>query len=141
VASTSGTRTYSASGYLGYNQLFAEGLVGKKFKDDEKCQSCMIGKGTLESYPERLEPASQTLERVSMDSYSSSITSIEGYNHAVIITDSYGEYRWQYGMRTKDDILRVCKRCFAEIADFPAKYPLLMVMRDNAGENTSKGIE
>ncbi len=29
-------------------------------------------------------------------------------------------------------------RWFAEIADFPAKYPLLMVMRDNAGEISAK---
>ncbi len=67
-----------------------EGLVGKKFKADEKCPSCMVGKSTLENYPERLELASRLLESVNMDSNSSSILSIEGYKHAVIFTDSYG---------------------------------------------------
>ena len=91
-----------------------EGLVGKKFKQEEKCPSCMIGKSTLENYPERLAPASHPLERLNMESYSSSITSIEGYNHAVIFSESYGEYRWQYGMKTKDEVLGVAKRWFAE---------------------------
>ena len=44
-----------------------------------------------EHYPDRLEPTSRPLERVDTDSYSSSITSVEGYNHAVIYTDSYEE--------------------------------------------------
>ena len=70
-----------------------EGLVGKKCNAEEKCASCMVGKSKLEIYPEKLEPASRPLERANQDSYSSSITSIEGYNHAVIFTDSYGEYR------------------------------------------------
>ena len=47
----------------------------------------MVGKSTLEKKPERLETALRPLERVNMDCYSSSITSIEGYNHAVIFTD------------------------------------------------------
>ena len=43
-------------------------------------------------------------------------------------------------MKTKDDILGVAKRWFAEIANLREKYPLLMVMRDNGGENTSKEL-
>jgi hypothetical protein len=43
-------------------------------------------------------------------------------------------------MKTKDDILGIRKRWFAEIADLRAKHPLLMVMRDNGGENTSKEL-
>ena len=100
----------------------------------------MVGKSKLENYPDRLEPSSRPLGRVNMDSYSSSITSIEGYNHAVIFSDSFGEYRWQYGMKTKDDILGVAKRWFVEIANLREKHPLLMVMRDNGGENTSKEL-
>ena len=72
-----------------------EGLVGKKFNAEEKCPSCMVGKSKIrvENYRKRLEPASRSLERVNMDRYSSAITSIEGYNHAVIFADSYEEYR------------------------------------------------
>ena len=43
-------------------------------------------------------------------------------------------------MKTKDDILGVTKRWFAEIANLSEKYPLLMVMRDHRGENASKEL-
>ena len=94
-----------------------EGLSGKRFDKEEKCPSCMIGKSTHEDYPDLLEPANQPLARVNMDLYSSSVTSIEGYNYAVLFTDSYSEYRWQYGLKTKDEVLQASKRWFAEIAD------------------------
>ena len=45
-----------------------------------------------------------------MDVYSSSVTSIEGYNHALIITDSCSENSWQYGMKTKDEVLVISER-------------------------------
>ena len=69
-----------------------EGLAGKKFDQNERCPSCMLGKSTLENYPELLEPASRPLERVNMNLYTSTVTSIEGYTHAVVFTDSHGEY-------------------------------------------------
>ena len=79
-----------------------EGLVGKRFDQDEKCPSCMLGKSTLENYPELREPANHPLSRVHMDLFSSSVTSIEGYNHSVVFTDSHGEYRWHNSLKTKD---------------------------------------
>jgi hypothetical protein len=87
----------------------------------------MLGKSTLENYPGLMEPAQHPLEQVHMDMYSSSVNSIEGYNHALILPDSHGELRWQYGMKTKDETLAMSKRWFAEIADFRAKFPLSMV--------------
>jgi hypothetical protein len=75
--------------------------------------------------------------RVNMHMYSSSITSIEGFKHAVVFTDNNEEHRWQYGMKTKDETISVCKRWFAEITELRATYPLLVVMRDSSGENTS----
>ena len=101
-----------------------EGLVGKKFKRDHECPSCMLGKSTLEDYPGLMEPAQHPLERVHMDLYSSLVPSIEGYNHALIWTDSHGGLRWQYGMKTKDETLGMAKRWFTEIADLRAKFPL-----------------
>ncbi len=67
----------------------------------------MLGKSTHENYP--------GLSRVHMDMYSSSITSIERYNHALIFTDSHGELRWQFGMEIKEEILLMSKRWFTEI--------------------------
>ena len=100
----------------------------------------MIGKSTLEDYPDLIEPANQPLTRVNMELYSSSVTSIEGYNYALLFTDSFSEYRWQYGLKTKDEVLQTSKRWFAEIADIHQKFPLLSVVLDKAGENTSKEL-
>jgi hypothetical protein len=75
-----------------------------------------------------------------MDLYSSSITSIEGYNHAIVFTDSNSGMRWQYGMKTKDESLKMAKRWFAEIADVHINYPLIIFVRDNSRENKSKGL-
>jgi hypothetical protein len=69
-----------------------ESLVGKKFKRDHKCPSCMLGKITLENYPGLMEPAQHPLERVHIDIFSSLVMSIKGYNHPLIFTDSHGEY-------------------------------------------------
>ena len=88
----------------------------------------MIGKSTLENYPELLEPASRPLERVHMDTYSSSIPSIEGHRHSVVFTDSHAEYRWQYGLKTKDETLEASKLWMAEISDLRKKYQLLVVV-------------
>ena len=72
------------------------------------------------------------------------MTSIEGYNHAlpVIITDSCSEHRWQYGMKTRDEVLAMSKRWMAEpeTAEIQQDRPILVVVRDNAGENTSKEL-
>ena len=83
----------------------------------------MIGKSTLENYPGSKEPDPRPMALVHMDLYSSSVTSIEGYNHAI-----------------KDEILAMSKRWVAETADIQKDHPILVVVRDNAGENTSKEL-
>jgi hypothetical protein len=50
-----------------------------------------------------MEPAQQNFGREHMAMYSSSVTSIEGCNHALKFTDSHGELRWQLGMKTMDE--------------------------------------
>jgi hypothetical protein len=67
-----------------------EFLIEESIKKDHKCPSCMIGKSTLENVPGLLMPAKHPLGRVHMDMYPSLITSFEGYNHALIFTDSHG---------------------------------------------------
>ena len=41
-------------------------------------------------------------------------------------------------MKTKDEVKSAAQRWMAEIAELREKYPLLVVMRDNSGENKSK---
>ena len=76
-----------------------------------------------------------------MDSFSSSVTSIEGYNHAVVFADCHTGYRWVYGMKVKSDIIKVVKKWYRDIADLRQKHTLVVVMRDNAGENKSHELK
>ncbi len=95
----------------------------------------MIGKNTHEDLPKLKDRATEPLYQVNMDSFSSSVTSIQGYNYAVVFADCNSGYRWVYGMKPKSDMLKVVKKCFSDIADL---RQLVIVMRDNAGENKSQ---
>ena len=43
-------------------------------------------------------------------------------------------------MKSKDEMLKVTKKWYADIADLRQKYQLVVFMPDNAGENKSQGI-
>jgi hypothetical protein len=117
-----------------------------RFTDEEvlpsanKFASCMIGKSSLEDFPTLRSRADRPLKHVNIDSFSSSVVSIEGYSHAVVIVDCHSGYRWLYGMKTKDDMLKVIKKWYrySDIADIREKHDLVVVMRDNARENKSQ---
>ena len=94
----------------------------------------MLGKANLEDFPQRRKKVVPPLYQINMDSFSSSVKSIEGYFHDVVIVDNHSGYRWIYGMKTKDKKLKVVKQWYSDIADLRAKHKLVIVMRDNAGE-------
>jgi hypothetical protein len=108
--------------------------TNKAYQQLTKCASCMIGKSSLEDSPELRTRADKPLKQVNINSFLSSVVSIEGYSHAVVIVDCHSGYRWLYGMKTKDDMLKVIKKWYSEIADIRQKHDLVVVMRDNAGE-------
>ncbi len=101
-----------------------ESLVGKKYQKDHQCPSCMIRKSTLENYPGSKEPDSRPMALVYMGVYLSSVTSMEGYNHALIITYSCSKHRWQYGVKTKDEVLGMLKRWMAKTAGIQMDHPI-----------------
>ncbi len=107
-----------------------ESIIRKKFKRGHKCPSCMLGKSNFEHYPGLLDQPHNPSE---VYMYSTSVTSMEGYNHTLIFTDGHGELRWHFGMKTKEETLIMAKRWFAEIADLRAKYPVLVVVTNNSG--------
>ena len=117
-----------------------EGLMSKKFESHAKCPSCMIGKSTMEDLPKLKDRAEEPLAQINMDSFSSSVPSIEGYNHAVVFVDCNSGYRWLYGMKLKSDMLKVVKKWYSDIADLRLKHKVVVVMRDNAGENKSQEL-
>ena len=100
----------------------------------------MIGKSTLEDLPKLKDRAKEPLHQVNMDIFSSSVQSIEGYNYAVVLVDCNTGYRWIYGMKLKSDMLKVVKKWYSDIAILRQKHKLLVVMRDNAGENISQEV-
>ncbi len=114
-----------------------EELLNRQHTEHLKCPACTIGKATLEDYPSRKASASKPLRLINVDSFSSSVVSIEGFVHAVVIVDSCTGYRWLYGMKTKDGMLEVIKKWYADIADLRQTYQVVRVMLDNAGENRS----
>ena len=95
----------------------------------------MIGKSTLEDLPKLKDRAKEPLHQVNMDLFSSSVQSIEGYFYAVILVDCNSGYRWIYGMKLKSNMLKVVKKWYSDIAILRQKHKLLVVMRDNVGEN------
>ena len=117
-----------------------EKLLKYRYDHNEKCPGCMIGKSCRQDVPGPAKRADRPLGKVTFDLIISTITSVEGYNAAALFVDDHTGRRWLYGCKTKDEALEASKRWMAEISDLRAKYPLLVVMRDNAGENKSKEI-
>jgi hypothetical protein len=103
----------------------------------------MIGNVTMEDFPEARQVKAKPLHQINVDSFSSSATSIEGYNHAVVFVGKCTGYRWIYGMKTKDQMINVMKKWFRDIADLRVlvMHRLAVIMRDNAGENKSQEIK
>ena len=54
--------------------------------------------------------------------------------------DDASGFKWLYGLKSKDEALNAAQRWMAETSQLREKYPLYVVMRDNAGENKSKEI-
>ena len=72
-----------------------------------------------------------------MDSFSSSVESIERYNHAIVFVDAATGYRWLYGMKTKDDAIKALRTWYADTADLRTKHKVAALMLDNASEYKS----
>jgi hypothetical protein len=86
----------------------------------------MIGKSTLEDLQKLKDRATESRYQVNMDSLSSSVTTSEGYNYAVVFADCNSGYRWVSGMKLKSDImmLKVVTKWFSDIqvVDFRKKH-------------------
>ena len=65
-----------------------ESLIGVNYKAHVKCPFYVLGKAISEDYPSARIRKVPPLYQINMDSFSSSIKSIEGYNHAVVLVDN-----------------------------------------------------
>jgi hypothetical protein len=100
-----------------------------------------MGKNHLNSKQGRKERSGKPLAKVYMDMFSSLVTSIEGHNYALIITDDCTGYRWLYGLKTKDDILKAVKKWYSDVAELHETHTLLVVMKDNAGDSWREHVQ
>jgi hypothetical protein len=101
----------------------------------------MIGKATLEDFPKARQVKVKPLHQINVDSFSSSIPSTEGFNHAVVFVEKCTGYRWICGMKTKDQMINGVKRWYSDIADLRTKHRLVVVVRNNAGGNKSQEVK
>jgi hypothetical protein len=75
-----------------------------------------------------------------MDLLSGRVTPLEGYNHAIVITDDETMFQWVRGLKTKDDANTMIRRWASDISDITEQHPIQMIIRDNAGEFRSEYI-
>ena len=87
-----------------------EELLQTAYEKHTKRAPCMLGKSTLEDYPGEKVRADRALKQVNIDPFSSSVVSIEGYFHAVVMVDCHTGYRGLYCMKKGDKMLQVVKR-------------------------------
>ena len=73
-----------------------------------------------------------------MNSFSSSVESIERYNHAIVFVDAATGYRWLYGTQAKDDAPKARRKWYSDIVDLRPKHKLVVFMQDNASEYKSE---
>ncbi len=65
-----------------------ESLIGQKYELHVRCPSCMIGIATLDDSPSLKSKVVPPFYQLNMDSFSSSVKSVEGYLHAVVLIDN-----------------------------------------------------
>ncbi len=101
----------------------------------------MIGKAMLEDFPSLKRKVVPPFYQINMDSFSSLAKSVEGYLLAVVFVDNQTGYLWIYGIKTKDETIKVVKQWYSDIAYLRARHKLVVVMRDNTGEYKSQEIQ
>ncbi len=111
------------------------------FETHVKCRSCIFGKATLEDFPKAKLPINKPLYQVHMDSFLSSVKSIEGYNHVIVFVDAVTGYQWIYGLKSKDDAIKASRKWYtrySDITDLRTKHKLVVLMLDHASEYKSE---
>ncbi len=59
----------------------------------------------------------------------------------MVLVDNQTGYQWIFGIKTKDETIKVVKQWNSYIAVLCARHKLVVVMRDNSGENKSQEIQ
>jgi hypothetical protein len=85
-------------------------LESARFDNHEKWPACMMGKSRLNNLPKEKVRAKKPMNRVNMDLVSSSVLSLEGHKYVLVITDCCTGHRWLYGLKTKDEMLKVVQK-------------------------------
>jgi hypothetical protein len=89
----------------------------------------MVGKATLQLYPHRKDSATRPLEQAHVDLLSGWVTSLEGYNHAIVITNDVTMFLWVYGLKTKNNANTIIRRWVSDISDISEQHPIKMIIQ------------
>ncbi len=102
----------------------------------------MIDKATLEDFPKAKRPISKPLYQVHMDFSLSSVKSMEGCTHAIILVDAARGYIWIYGMKTKNDAIKALRTWYShgDIVDLRTKHKMVVLLLDNASQHESEEL-
>jgi hypothetical protein len=77
-----------------------ESLIRQNYELHGQCPSCIIRKAMLKDFPKLKSKVVPPSYQINMDSFSSSVKSVEGYLHAVVFVDNSMGYSWLYEMKT-----------------------------------------
>ena len=85
-----------------------EKLVNYQYEEREICPECMIAKCARQDNPGDARRATWPLGKDIVDLIRSLITSIDGYNYAMLLF-AYGIYVavWDDGLKTNDDLVQL----------------------------------
>ena len=111
-----------------------EELNKVSFDPNQRSSVCMVGKAHLEIRPNSLEHAQLPLERGYMETMSSSVPSIQGYNYALIIADDVSMYQRVCGLKEKSDANAAAEKWICNIGGLKARYEWQKLIRGQAGE-------
>ena len=103
--------------------------------DKRPCTDCMIGKAQRNPRPKEITKLFAPMEQVHWDLVTSTTTSLEGYNYALVIVDRGTRFKWSYGLKTKDETFACLRKWWADTSRIRKRHPLLCLVRDNAPEN------
>ncbi len=102
-----------------------ESLIGQKYESHVKCPSCMIGKATLEDFPS-LKKESGTAIVSNQHGFIFIISQIcRRISACCGVGRQPDRIWWIYGIKTKDETIKVVKQWYSYIADLRARHKLV----------------
>jgi hypothetical protein len=106
----------------------------ERLEPNVDCQSCIAENATLQPDPKRNDRATCPLERVHIDLLTGGVTSLEGYDYAMVVTNDTTMHQWVHGLKTKDDSSAMIRKSVCNISYIRDRHLIKIILRDNSGK-------